>query len=99
GDDANGRVVLQVGVTHDQRPQACAKPQEHEAVLGVRVIRVGDQERFVIQEYRLRLGERDAVLPGIGSALALVPDKPKIGHSASYTYDVVPSPAPLAGLA
>ena len=62
---------------------ACLKAvtQDHESFFYLRVIGIVDQACALVQENRLRLVERDAVLGEVGSSLAPVPGKVYIAHS------------------
>ena len=50
--------VYPVTVTHDQHPEAIAEPEQDEAILFLRMLRIFNQEGSVIPEHRLRFFER-----------------------------------------
>jgi hypothetical protein len=72
-DDANDFAALPITVTDDEHSHGYAQSQEHKPLLIFRVFGVVDQTRVVVQERRLRFGERDPVFAPIGGVLFLVP--------------------------
>ena len=72
-DDPDKPLGLPVAVGYDQHAKAEAQPQQEEPVLFSRVVGIEGLDRLVVEEDRLRLLERDAVLPLVGLALPVVP--------------------------
>lgn len=58
-------------MTNNEGSKARAKAKQYESILVVGVVRIVDKQRGVVQENGLRLLERDAVLPSVGTVLLL----------------------------
>ena len=74
-----------VCVDDHEHPKPCTEPEQHESILGLRVLGIGDQERLVIQKDRLCLRERDPVLASVRSRLDVSPLEAQTFHIASIT--------------
>ncbi len=72
---------MPVAVTHDQRPKRTAQAQQDESLFVRHVIRIGNEERVLIKEHRLRLLERYSMLPAIRRALPIIPLESEVNHT------------------
>ena len=80
----NNAVVRPVAVYDDQEPEGRAQPQEEEPLFLGRVVRIVEQERRLVAEGRLRLGEGDAMLAGVRRRLGRVPSEPERLRTGRY---------------
>jgi hypothetical protein len=60
--------------------QCGAHPEHDESLFEARMIWVIDQQRGVIEEYRLCFLERNAMLASILGVLSVMPLEPQVGH-------------------
>ncbi len=58
---------------HDEETQSLAQTEENESIFLFGVVRVVDQERALVREDRLRVFERDLVLPKIDVPIVRMP--------------------------
>jgi hypothetical protein len=68
-DQPNDIRARTVCVDDHEHPKPCTEPEQHESILGLRVLGIGDQQRLVIQKDRLCLRERDPVRARFAAAL------------------------------
>ena len=80
GYDTNYRIFSAVAVTDHEYPQDEAHAEEDEAVLVLRMVRIEKANRALIQEDRLRLLKRDAMLTFVLAALRAIPFEAQLIH-------------------
>ena len=69
-----------IAMTYHQRSQRAAEPEEDEPFFVPRVVGVGNQLRVLIEKHRLRLLERNPVLPPVLRVLSVVPLETEPSH-------------------
>jgi hypothetical protein len=70
-------------VAHNQDAQLDTQAQWDEALLILRVLRIGNNSRMPVQKRRSSLLERDSVLCLTGATLAPVPLEANVGYADS----------------
>jgi hypothetical protein len=73
-------VALTIAVAHDEDTQLIAEAEHHEPVLRLRVLRVRNLERILVQEHTASLLEGHTVLATVRRRLSLVPLEPEVLH-------------------
>ena len=72
-DDPNDAFVVPVAMADDEDPRVGAEAEDDEAVLGLGIVRVRDDQSGIVIEYRLGLLEAHAMLAQIGLGLPFIP--------------------------
>jgi hypothetical protein len=60
-----------------------AQTDEHKPILIVRMLRIGDDSRVLIEERRPGFLKGDAMLPLVGAVLPRIPFEADVGHADS----------------
>lgn len=77
-NDPDYGIAFPVAVADDQDPVAYA--EHDEPILIMRMIRIVESDRTIIDKYRLRFLEGDPMLPHILTALGCIPLEAEITH-------------------
>ena len=72
-DDPNDALVAPIAMADDQNPRVGAEAKDDEAVLGLGIIRVRDDQSGIVIEHSLSLLEAHAMFAQIGLGLPLIP--------------------------
>ena len=80
GNDSYDFFLLPIAVAYDKDTQGRAQTQKNKALLVLRMLRVRQNPRVLIQEGATSFLEGDAVLLTIRTVLTLVPFKYQIRH-------------------
>ena len=72
-DDPNDALVVPIAMADDKDSRVGAEAKYDEAVLGLGIVRVRDDQSGIVIEYRLGLLEAHAMLAQIGLGLPFIP--------------------------
>lgn len=71
-DDPNGALVVPVAISDDEDPRVGAPAEDEEAVLGLGIVWIRDDQGGIVIEYCLGLLEAHAMLAQVGLGLSLI---------------------------
>ena len=71
-DDPNDAFAVPVAISDDEDPRVGAEAEDDEAVLGLGIVRVRDDQSGIVIEYRLGLLEARAMLAQTGLGLSII---------------------------
>lgn len=81
GNQGKHRPVAAFAVDDDRHPERPTQTEQNEAFLVVRMIRIGEEQRFRVFEHGAHFRERDAVLGQILRRFAGIPVERRRGHT------------------